>query len=202
MVSREKTEQVKLQIIEAADQLFYQKGYNLTSFSDIATASNVPRGNLNYHFSTKSEVLTAVIQYRITEMQKMLRRWEREFKTPLERLQRYAKIVSNVEKEVVDYGCPMGTLNSELGKVQPDLKAVTKEQFVVFEKWIKKQFQLMGCSKNAANLTTHLMVWTQGVASMAYIHRDTRLIKREAKAIATWLASLTSKINSQEKFTR
>lgn len=191
MVSREKTEQVKQQIIEAADQLFYQKGYNLSSFSDIATASKVPRGNLNYHFSTKSEVLVAVIRHRVAEMQKMLSNWESEYKTPLERLQRYAKIVSNVKKEVVHYGCPMGTLNSELGKVQHELQNVTKEQFEVFEQWIKKQFQLMGCNKNAAELTMHLMVWTQGVATMAYIHKDTRLIQREAKSIAIWLQSLT-----------
>jgi len=187
MVAREKTEQVREQIIIAADQLFYQKGYNLTSFSDIANASKVPRGNLNYHFSTKSEVLVAVIQYRVTEMKKMLAAWESEYKTPLECLQRYAQIVSNVKKEVVHYGCPMGTLNSELGKVQHELQDVTKKQFEVFEQWIKKQFQLMGCNKNAAELTMHLMVWTQGVATMAYIHQDTKLINREAKSIVSWL---------------
>jgi len=188
MVSREKTEQVKQQIVEAADRLFYQKGYNLTSFSDIAAASKIPRGNLNYHFSTKSEVLVAVINYRVSEMRKMLRRWEEEYKTPVERLQRYAQIATNVKKEVIHYGCPMGTLNSELGKVQHDLQAITKEQFKVFEQWITEQFQLMGCGKSAADLTMHLMVWTQGVASMAYIHQDTRLIQREAKSIAAWLA--------------
>lgn len=190
MVSREKTEQVKQQVVEAADQLFYQKGYNLTSFSDIASASKIPRGNLNYHFSTKSEVLVAVIEYRVSEMRKMLNSWEEEYKTPVERLQRYAQIATNVKKEVIQYGCPMGTLNSELGKVQRDLQAITREQFVVFEQWIKKQFQLMGCDKNAAELTMHLMVWTQGVASMAYIHQDTRLIQREAKSLAAWLAGL------------
>ena len=188
MVSRQKTEQVKQQVVEAADQLFYQKGYNLTSFSDISAASKIPRGNLNYHFSTKSEVLVAVIEYRISEMRKMLSLWEEEYKTPLERLQRYAQIVTNVKKEVIHYGCPMGTLNSELGKVQHDLQAITKKQFKVFEQWIKKQFQLMGCSKNADELTMHLMVRTQGVAMMAYIHQDTRLIQREAKSISTWLA--------------
>ena len=192
MVSREKTEQVKQHVVEAADQLFYQKGYNLTSFSDIAVASKVPRGNLNYYFSTKSEVLVAVIRYRVNEMQQMLSNWEREYKSPLERLQRYAQIVSNVKKEVIHYGCPMGTLNSELGKAQHELQDITKEQFEVFEQWIKKQFQLMGCSKNAAELTMHLMVWTQGVATMAYIHQDTRLIQREAKSIASWLGSLAS----------
>ena len=187
MVAREKTELVRQQIVKAADQLFYQKGYNLTSFSDIATASKVPRGNLNYYFKTKNEVLIAVIQYRVDETQQMLQNWENEYQTPMERLQRYAQIASNMRNEVIHYGCPMGTLNMELGKVQQALQAIAIEQFEVFEQWIKKQFQAMGCSKNAAELTMHLMVRTQGIATMAYIHQDTRLIQREVKSIISWL---------------
>ncbi|VAW65279.1 hypothetical protein MNBD_GAMMA11-337 [hydrothermal vent metagenome] len=190
MVTREKTGQVREQIIKAADQLFYQKGYNLTSFSDIAAASDVPRGNLNYYFKTKNEALIAVIKYRVAEMQKMLHGWENEHKTPLERLKRYAQIVFNVKDEVALYGCPMGTLNLELGKVQHELQAITKEQFVVFEKWIKKQFQMMDCRENASELTMRLIVWTQGISTMAYIHQDTRLIKREVKSVISWLESL------------
>ncbi len=190
MVAREKTEHIRQQIVKAADRLFYQKGYNLTSFSDIAVASKVPRGNLNYYFKTKDEALLAVIQYRVAEMQQMLQNWEQQYKFPLQRLQRYAKIVANVKNEVVLYGCPMGTLNVELGKTQQALQLITKEQFEIFEQWIKKQFQAMGCSKNAAELTMHLMVRTQGIATMAYIHQETRLIQREVKLINNWLESL------------
>jgi len=192
MVERERTEQVREQIVRAADQLFYQKGYNLTSFSDIASASKIPRGNLNYYFKTKNEVLVVVIQYRVTKMQKMLENWEKEYKSPLERLKRYAQIVSNVRNEVIHYGCPMGTLNAELGKVQQELQTITKKQFEVFEQWIKKQFKAMGCGKNAAELTIHLMVLTQGISIMAYIHKDTRLVQREVKSIVNWLDSLVS----------
>ena len=192
MVAREKTEQVRQLVVKAADQLFYQKGYNLTSFSDIASASNVPRGNLNYYFKTKDEVLAAVIQYRVTEMQQMLDGWEIKYKTPLERLQRYAKIVSNVKNEVTLYGCPMGTLNLELGKAQQNLQRITVEQFDVFELWIKKQFKLMGCSKNATEYTLHLMVWTQGISTMAYVHRNNKLISKEVKSIHAWLASCSA----------
>jgi len=191
MASREKTSQVKQQVVEAADRLFYQKGYNLTSFSDIAESSNIPRGNLNYHFSTKEDVLKAVIQFRVNEMKNMLNEWEKKYKSPLKCLQRYARIALKVKDEVVQFGCPMGTLNSELGKGQHELQAITKEQFDVFEQWIKKQFQLMGHSKNASELVMHLMVRTQGVATMSYIHRDTRLIKREVQLILSWLESLS-----------
>lgn len=199
MVVREKTEQVREQIVRAADRLFYQKGYNLTSFSDIAMASNVPRGNLNYYFKTKDEALVAVIRYRVTGMQQMLQEWEHEYKTPQERLKRYATIVSAVKNEVIHYGCPMGTLNLELGKAQQELQEIAKQQFVVFEQWIKKQFQAMGCSRNAGELTMHLMVWTQGIATMAYVHQDTRLIQRELKSILRWLESLVHEAEPREQ---
>lgn len=190
MITREKTEHIRTQIVKAADQLIYQKGYNQTSFTDIAMASKIPRGNLNYYFKTKDEVLVAVIQYRVSEMQAMLKKWELEFPTPLERLKRYAQIISNVKNEVIHYGCPMGTLNSELGKVQQALQGISKQQFIIFEQWIKKQFQAMGCTKNASELTIHLMVCTQGISTMAYVHQDTRLIQKEVKSIINWLDEL------------
>ena len=195
MISREKTEQIKQQVIEAADQLFYKKGYNLTSFSDIAVASKIPRGNLNYYFKTKDDVLIAVIEYRVNEMKLMLLDWENEFKTPLERLQRYVQILPNVKNEVSRYGCPMGSLNSELGKVQRNLQIISKQQFCVFENWIKKQFQLMGLGNKSVELAAHLMVLTQGLATMTYIHQDTRMINKELKSTTSWLVSLAKEKN-------
>ncbi|HSX63230.1 MAG TPA: helix-turn-helix domain-containing protein, partial [Pseudoxanthomonas sp.] len=46
-------------IVEAADQLFYQQGYERTSFSDIAEAVQISRGNFYYHFKSKDEILDA-----------------------------------------------------------------------------------------------------------------------------------------------
>ena len=194
MVARDKTAQLKQQIIEAADRLFYQKGYNQTSFSDIAHASQVPRGNLNYHFANKHDVLLAVIEYRVVCMKEMLLCWESEFVKPLDRIKRYAQIVSNVKDEVVLYGCPMGTLNAELAKGQKDLQLITKQQFSVFENWLNKQFKLMGQTKKAAELTMHLMVRTQGISNMAYIHQNSRLIKREVELIVNWLDALAKEV--------
>ncbi len=196
MNSREKIQQLKQQVIKAADKLFYQKGYNLTSFSDIAAVSKIPRGNLNYYFKTKDEVLVAVIEYRINEMKLMLNNWEKEFKTPLECLLRYVKIISNVKNEVINYGCPMGTLNSELAKAQRDLQIITKKQFTVFEGWIKKQFKKMGCGKKSTELTLHLMVLTQGLATVTYVYHDPLLIKKEIKVINNWLVSVADEINN------
>ncbi|MGD9385294.1 MAG: TetR/AcrR family transcriptional regulator, partial [Thioalkalispiraceae bacterium] len=45
-----KGEAIRQRIVAAADQLFYQHGYENTSFSDIADAVGISRGNFYYHF--------------------------------------------------------------------------------------------------------------------------------------------------------
>ena len=59
-------------IVEAADRLFYRQGYEHTSFSDIADAVRISRGNFYYHFKTKDEILDAVIGARLAGTQEML----------------------------------------------------------------------------------------------------------------------------------
>jgi AcrR family transcriptional regulator len=44
-------------IIEAADQLFYQQGFEHTSFAHIAEAVNISRGNFYYHLEPRTKSL-------------------------------------------------------------------------------------------------------------------------------------------------
>lgn len=62
-------------IVAEADELFYRKGFERTSFSDIAEAVNISRGNFYYHFKTKDDILDAVIQARLGKTQVMLDQW-------------------------------------------------------------------------------------------------------------------------------
>ena len=187
MATHEKTEQIRLQIIEATDDLLYHKGYNLMSFSDIAEASGIPRGNLNYHFKTKQEVLRGVIEHRLLQMKSMLDEWDKTIPTPLERLKRYARIPVNELGNVSQFGCPMGSLNTELGKVQSQLQSVSRMQFDLFRGWLKRQFHALAPHRDADNLTMHMLVRTQGLAVMSHIYSDQSLVKREVEGIVAWL---------------
>jgi len=190
MAIHEKTEQVKLQIVKATDELLYHKGYNLMSFSDIANASGIPRGNINYHFKTKDEVLTSVIEYRLQQMSSMLEEWNDTISTPLERLKRYAQIPANELENVIHFGCPIGSLNTELGKTQQELKDTSRLQFDMFKKWLAQQFKAYVPDKNTDDLTMHMLVLTQGIAVMSHTYKDQKLVKREVNKITTWLDSL------------
>lgn len=49
-------------ILQAAEQVFAEQGYGVTSMGDIAERAQLPRSNLHYYFSTKDELYRAVLQ--------------------------------------------------------------------------------------------------------------------------------------------
>ena len=98
------------QIVEAADELFYRRGYEHTSFSDIADVVRISRGNFYYHFKTKDEILDAVIDLRLANTQKMLDQWEAEGKRPADRIRSFIHILIANRAKIMRHGCPVGTL--------------------------------------------------------------------------------------------
>ena len=49
------------QILEAAAQIFSQKGYHATSMQDIASAVDLKKASLYHHISSKQEILLALL---------------------------------------------------------------------------------------------------------------------------------------------
>lgn len=51
-------------ILEAAERLFAERGFDRTSTARIAAAASVPHGLIFYHFKTKMDLLLAVVRDR------------------------------------------------------------------------------------------------------------------------------------------
>lgn len=178
------------QIIEAADRLFYQQGFESTSFADISKAVKISRGNFYHHFKSKDEILEAVIELRLVNTQKMLDRWESEDDTPKDRIKSFINILIMNMAKIKLYGCPVGTLCSELAKLNHPSQANANKLFTLFREWLKKQFHLAGHSKNADELAMHILGMSQGVATLASAFQDEKYIKQEVKQIGNWLEGL------------
>lgn len=52
---------IKQEIIQAAKKQFNERGYNEVSTQDIADAMGISKGNLNYHFKRKEDIIEAVV---------------------------------------------------------------------------------------------------------------------------------------------
>jgi TetR/AcrR family transcriptional regulator, transcriptional repressor for nem operon len=173
-------------IVEAADDLFYRDGFEHTSFSNIAGVVGISRGNFYFHFRTKDEILTAVIGRRLEATQAMLDRWETEGADPADRIRSFIDILIANRVPIKRHGCPVGTLCTELAKLDHDAKVEARKLFTLFREWLRRQFEMLGCAQ-ADMLAMHLLARSQGVATLAHAFYDEAFIREEVRLMLAWL---------------
>jgi TetR/AcrR family transcriptional regulator, transcriptional repressor for nem operon len=178
-------------IVRAADQLFYRHGYEHTSFSDIADALRISRGNFYHHFKSKDEILAAVLGLRLANTQRMLEKWESEGKNPSQRIRSFIHLLLANRVDIRRYGCPVGTLCSELAKLNHGSRAEANQLFTLFRTWLQRQFTLLGRRRDADALALHLLARSQGIATLAHALQDEAFIQREVKLMCDWLKACT-----------
>lgn len=189
-------------IVEAADRLFYQRGFEKTSFADIADEVRLSRGNFYYHFKTKDEILAAVIVLRAAKTQSMLDAWAGSAPTPSARLHCFAEMLVRNREDIQRYGCPVGTLCAELAKLEHPAQGNAGMIFGQFRHWLREQFEALGHSEDADSLAMHLLSRSQGIAALANAFHDEAFIRHEVELIDSWLASLNPSGNTQQKRAR
>jgi len=177
-------------IVAAADQLFYQHGYEKTSFADIADEVGISRGNFYYHFKSKDDILLAVIELRARRTQAMLEAWTTQGKTPAERLRCFAQMLVRNRWEIERFGCPVGTLCAELAKSQHPAQDDVGMIFAQFRRWLREQFEAMGHEEDADALAMHILARSQGIAALANAFHDEGFIRHEVDGIERWLDGL------------
>lgn len=189
-----KASATRAQIVEAADRLFYHQGFEHTSFAHIAEAVQISRGNFYYHFKTKDEILDAVIGARLAKTRAMLEQWDIEGKDPLGRIRCFIHILIANREDIQSYGCPVGTLTSELAKLGHASQAEANELFTLFRTWLSQQFSKLGLEAEADELAMHLLARSQGVASLANAFHDETFIRQEVKLMCDWLEAQAASV--------
>lgn len=58
--TKEEARETRNRILDAAEQVFYDKGVSRTSLADIAAQAGVTRGAIYWHFANKGELFTAM----------------------------------------------------------------------------------------------------------------------------------------------
>ena len=177
-------------IIDTADNLFYRQGFDHTSFSDIADAAGIARGNFYYYFKTKDDLLAAVLLSRSEGIKNMLRDWDTQMPDPRQRLKRYIEILTNSQQEIKEFGCPMGSLCTELAKLRHALQFNANDMFEIFRHWLGVQFSLLGHAPEADQLALHIIARAQGISLVANTYQDADFLQREVQELTRWIEQL------------
>jgi len=185
-----KGENNRQRIVNAADQLFYQRGYNQTSFRDISNETGIPRGNFYYYFKTKEEILGAVVESRVNDFEEILSSCNDKSDDPRQRILCFTDMLSASEANVLEAGCPIGTLSSELSKDDVSFQEMSQAVFTVIRQWLTKQFSALGCSE-ADDKAMDLMARMQGVTVMACTFNDRKFLRKSLENIKDWVNKQT-----------
>jgi AcrR family transcriptional regulator len=174
-------------IVAAADRLFYEQGFAHTSFTAIADAVRISRGNFYYHFKTKDEILAAVITARVEATRALLDRWAAETSDPAEGIRQFIRIVLTNDHDIRNYGCPVGTLTAEMAKLRHPARPEAAALFALFRDWLREQFAALGHEAEADVLALRVLAASQGIATLSNALGEEDFVRREVDHLLAWL---------------
>jgi AcrR family transcriptional regulator len=175
-------------LVAAAREVIHQQGVERTTIADIAQSAEVPVGNVYYYFKTKDELVAAAIESHTGDVRALLESLE-SGRSPQARLKALIRELTGQRELAARYGCPLGSLCSELDK-RPDGLANNCAQMLELPiGWAENQFRLMG-RRDARDLAVALMASYQGIALLTNTFRDPELMARESRRLERWVDSL------------
>ncbi|MGW1743247.1 TetR/AcrR family transcriptional regulator [Nocardia sp. NPDC001965] len=173
----------------AAATVLHEQGVEKTTLADIARAAEVPVGNVYYYFKTKNELVEAAIETHTQGLSELIEALD-ALPTPGARLK--ALIAGWVEQRdtAVRFGCPTGTLASELDKRGDGLDAPVAALMRALIDWAEEQFTELGRA-DARESAVALIAAYQGISLLTNTLRDPELMAAEGRRLERWIDSMT-----------
>jgi TetR/AcrR family transcriptional repressor of nem operon len=177
-------------LIAAAQRMLYQHGAEKTTLAEIAAEAGVPLGNVYYYFKTKDALVSAVLDSLGQTYDTMSARLD-QHATPADRLKALVSGWVGRRDQLASYGCPIGSLSSELDKRDDALRAQAATVLSKLIVWAEAQFQAMG-RPDARELGVALVAAYQGIALVANTLRDPGLVAGEGARLERWIDELAA----------
>lgn len=173
----------------AATAVLHRQGVERTTLADIAKEADVPVGNVYYYFKTKDDLVHAALGEHSARLREMTTALE-ELTDPRERLKALVGGWMEQKETAARYGCPAGTLASELDKRADGVLDVEAGRVIrELLDWASAQFRAMGRA-DGDDLALTLVAGYQGMSMMAGALRDPEVMTREGERLVRWLEGL------------
>jgi AcrR family transcriptional regulator len=176
-------------LVGAASDLLYRQGVEKTTLADIAHAAEVPLGNVYYYFKTKDAIVDAVVEAHVQGIEETLASLDRRYRNPKGRLKGLIRMLADQHEVVAQFGCPHGTLCSELEKRAWDEDHAATRLVEIPIAWAEEQFRTMG-RPDARELAVEFIASYQGTAVLTHALRQPALLSHEGLRLERWIDSL------------
>ena len=185
--------------MEAARELFWEKGYEATSLGDVVKRAKANPGSLYYFFRTKEDLLLAVLD----RYQELL--WpavmEPAFKGAEDPIVRIFAILEGYRQALLatgfSRGCPIGSLSLEVGEALPAARQKIAENFDGWVGWIRKcldeSADQLPPETDTTALAHFVLTVMEGAVMQARTYHSLEPFESAVKVLGDYLARLMAR---------
>ncbi len=170
-------------ITKQAALLFRRRGYNQTGLRDILEAASISRGAFYFHFKSKKDLATAVVEYYRLEL---LRIFDEAFArgTWADGVRRFVELLLGTVEKPLAFAAPLTYLGLEFAETDTRILEKVADVLSGMEERLARELARHGyparaCRRRAATITACF----EGHALRLAIYKDPRCITQTARDI-------------------
>lgn len=123
--------ETKARIVAVAAELMYERGVATTSVDEILAAAGVGKSQFYHYFSTKTDLIAAVVQHQLARVLREQRRFD---VATWDGIQGWlSSLVAQQEARGFTGGCPLGSIVAEVADRDDRLQTVAAAAFARWE---------------------------------------------------------------------
>ena len=175
-----KSQETRLNILQKAFELIYQKGYQTTSVDEIIATTQVTKGAFYYHFKTKDEMGLAILN------ELMIPNFKNNFIQPFQTEGNPLDTIYNLlhyllmenEDLKVEYGCPASNFTQEMAPWNIDFTKALNNLSLDWEKTMidaiekAKKEQFLKSDVNAKEVAVFVISGYWGVRNLGKLENS------------------------------
>lgn len=164
----------KTKIMDLAECLTQQKGFNGFSYLDIAEEIGIKAASIHYHYKCKDDLAIAIVERTHKSHMEGFQNLEVEYNTPEERL---LQLIVYFQGYVAEQKfCLCGMMAAELHSVSAKVKSRLENYFTEFQEWLANQFKQMGHT-NASLRALQFLSALEGSLLLARLRQEPNIIQ-------------------------
>jgi TetR/AcrR family transcriptional repressor of lmrAB and yxaGH operons len=173
-------------MIHAAAELFRQRGYHATTFSDVVRESGAPRGSTYFHFpGGKQELAREAIARAGDQIEETVDEAGRHADDPGSLVRALAQILaSRLERSGYQSGCAIATMVLELAPRDEEFSADFDRVFARWRAALVTRFEALGLAPGRAAVLADLTISAfEGALILSRAARSTEPFKTTTEAL-------------------
>ena len=175
----------EIAILEAAEEMVRQGGYNCFSFRNIATVVGIKSSSVHYHFSTKEDLGVAVTKFYTEKFLGSLGDPTQLIESGKDPISAYVAAFRNALSE--DKGmCMCGMLGAEAADLPEAIVYEIKRFFERNIEWLEQAFRAKGVDESVINKKAlQAMSALEGAMLISNVSNDLSLFDLSTEHLAT-----------------